>query len=58
MNIEPWDSPKRTKRLDYKTRQEIPEEEWRKYVWLDVTSMSDPEDAHVYAKTLIRKEII
>jgi hypothetical protein len=46
-----WDSPLRTRRIDYETRKEITSEDWNKYEWYNCTSRSDPPDAHVYART-------
>jgi len=45
-----WDSPLRTRRLEYGTNREIPQEEFNAHNWYNVTSHSDPEDAHVYVK--------
>jgi hypothetical protein len=36
--------------LEHGTNREIPEEEFRAHVWYNVTSHSDPEDAHVYVR--------
>lgn len=47
----PWDDPRRTRRIDYATREEIPPGRWRDGDWHDVTSMSDPDDCHVYVYT-------
>jgi hypothetical protein len=51
-----WDSPERTRRLEWQTRREIPLDEFRLYLWYDVTSMSDPEDAHVYVRVHLEKD--
>jgi hypothetical protein len=45
-----WDSPYRTRRLEWGTNREIPLDEFNAHQWLDVTSMRDPQDCHVYIK--------
>jgi hypothetical protein len=39
----PWDSPLRTRRIDDKN-QPISDEEYRRYEWYDITSITDPGD--------------
>jgi hypothetical protein len=49
--VNEWDSPLRTRRLDYHTKQKIPDAEWQAWNWYNVTCRNDPQDAHVYIRT-------
>lgn len=40
---EPWDSPRRTRRLD-ENDQPISDDEFEQWDWFDITSLYDPDD--------------
>lgn len=41
--VEPWDSPRRTRRIDEHDRP-IADDDFERYTWIDITSMRDPPD--------------
>lgn len=51
-----FDDPhyRRTCRVDGQLK-DITAQEWAEYEWLDVTSLDDPSDVHVFVKTFKRR---